>query len=471
MVWYKNYLLLIFCGLFFTMIGEKIKAQEANYDTLKNKVTINNLSDFGKQSHWSFRSRSFFMSTLNNGALKDDYTLAQGAGIGLLTIPIKGFQMGFSGYYIFNVASSKIAEPDSITGNFNRYEIGQYDVTNLKNKNLARFEDLFLKYNYKKSYFQFGRMEINTPFMNAQDGRMRPTYVEGALLHVMKNEKYSIDVSYIWRMSPRSTFHYYLLKDATGLYGQGNNIDGSKSNYRGNISTNGFYTGHIFMNPIKNFQIHIWNGYFEHVMNTVMIEMKNEIKRNENSSFYKSFLMIHQNAIGNGGNENASKTYINKGNQSNAVSLQLGFKNKKLNTNINYTHITGDGRYLMPREWGRDPFYTFLPRERNEGAGLVHAVSSNLSYLTWKEKLKLALGYGYYLMPSVSNSRLNKYGMPSYHQINLVGTYQFQNALKGMELRLLAVGKLKDGNDYLAPKYQYNKVNMINLNLILDIKI
>ena len=127
---------------------------------------------------------------------------------------------------------------------------------------------------------QIGRMEINTPFMNAQDGRMRPTYVEGALLHLMKHEKFSVDMCYVWRMSPRSTFQYYLLKDATGIYGQGINTDGSKSNYQSNISTKGFFTAHIFMNPIKNFQINIWNGYFENVMNTAFLELKNEIKNN-----------------------------------------------------------------------------------------------------------------------------------------------------------------------------------------------
>lgn len=457
----------------FTILNQGFIMDVFAQDTLRNnKRTITNFSEFNKQSQWTFRSRSFFMSTINNGALKDDYTFAQGAGLVLLTVPVKGFQMGISGYFIFNVASSRIDEADKTTGNFNRYEIGQYDVTNLKNKNnLARFEDLFLKYNFKKSYLQLGRMEINTPFINAQDGRMRPTYVEGALINLRKNEKYSVDLSYVWRMSPRSTFQYYLLKDATGIYGQGINADGSKSNYRTNITSKGFFTAHIFMNPVKNFQIHIWNGYFENVMNTAIIEMKNEIKRNENSSFYKSLMIIHQDAINQGGNENKSKTYTYKGSQSNVVSLQLGFKHKKMNCNLNYTHITGDGRYLMPREWGRDPFYTFIPRERNEGAGMVHAVSTNVTYLTSKQNLKLALGYGYFQLPEVSNSRLNKYGMPSYHQLNLAASYQFQNAWKGMELRFLAAGKLKDGNDYLAPKYIYNKVNMINLNLILDIKI
>ena len=34
--------------------------------------------------------------------------------------------------------------------------------------------------------------------------------------------------------------------------------------------------------------------------------------------------------------------------------------------------------FLMPREWGREPFYTFLPRERNEGLGGVNAWTCQL---------------------------------------------------------------------------------------------
>ena len=448
-------------------------AQSHENDSIDSThIEYKSLEEWAKKSTWYFHSRSYFMNTINEGALKDDFTIAQGAGIGLRTAPLKGFQMGFSGYFIFNVFSSDLAAQDKTTGAMNRYEIGQYNVTNFKNQNnLSRFEDLFLKYTYKKSNLMVGRMEMNTPFINAQDGRMRPTFVEGLGLNLKKNEKFSFSASYVWRMMPRSTFQYYLFEDATGLYSQGLNTNGTKSDYNKNIKTIGFFTSHLCFTPFKNFKINIWNGYFDNVMNTGIIEVKNEFKKNDHSSFYQALMYVRQDAVNYGGNENQNKTYIRKGAQSHSISGQFGFKNKKLNLNLNYTHITDDGRYLMPREWGRDPFYTFMSRERNEGSGGVDAISTNIIYQAIAQKLKLGIGYGYFKMPKVTDVRLNKYGMPAYHQVNISASYQFQKKFRGMELRMLAASKFKDGNEYLAPKYVYNKVNMVNLNLILDIKI
>jgi hypothetical protein len=36
------------------------------------------------------------------------------------------------------------------------------------------------------------------------------------------------------------------------------------------------------------------------------------------------------------------------------------WQNKEVEITLN-NRITAKGRYLMPREWGRDPFYTLCP--------------------------------------------------------------------------------------------------------------
>jgi hypothetical protein len=437
-----------------------------------SKMKINSIEDFAKQSKWSMHSRSYFMSTINEGALKDDYAFAQGAGIGLLTVPVKGFQLGVAGYFIFNIVSSDLSKPDVLSGGNNRYEIGQFDVTNPKNKHdLDRLEDLFLKYSYRKNSITIGRMELNTPFMNLQDGRMRPTLEEAVWININQFKKIKFNGAYVWGVSPRSTIQFYNLKSSVGLYGQGINEYGAKSNYFNNIASKGFYMGNINIKPFKKIEINLWNGFFENVSNTALVELKNEITKNEDVKYYQGLMYLRQDAVNNGGNTNQSQTYMSKGTQANVVSTRLGVKRKRFDININYTHITGDSRYLMPREWGRDPFYTFMARERNEGAGNVHAMNTNISYTSKNQNLKSTLAYGYYKMPAVTDARLNKYGMPSYHQINLSSTYIFKNFWKGLELRFLVASKIKSGNDYLAPKYVYNKVNMTNFSLVADLKI
>jgi len=462
---------ILFAIMCFTL---SVNAQEVEIDSLKaGEHNITSIKDFMKQSEWHFHSRTFFMATLNEGKSKDDYTLAQGAGIGLLTAPIKGFQLGVSGYFIFNLASSNLEKPDPITGLSNRYELGQYDLNNhLNKKDLDRLEALFLRYTYRKQSITVGRMELQTPFMNMQDGRMRPTIEEGVWLKLSPHKKITINGGYIWSVSPRSTIEWFKISESVGIYGQGVNTDGTKSNHKNNIESKGFAMLNLSVKPTKNLEINIWDGYFDNVMNTALIEIKNEHVISKNQlKLYEHIMYIHQNAVGNGGNGNQSKTYINKGAQANVISGRIGIKNKKLDWNVNFTHITKDGRYLMPREWGRDPFYTFIARERNEGMGNVNAFSTNFAINLLKQKLKPSVGYGYYKLADVTDYKMNKYGMPSYHQLNISASYNFVNFWKGLEIRVLCAGKLNADNNVIAPKYYYNKVNMINFNFIIDIKI
>ena len=147
---------------------------------------------------------------------------------------------------------------------------------------------------------------------------------------------------------------------------------------------------------------------------------------------------------------------------------KAGWENRLWETSINYNRITADGRYLMPREWGREPFFTFLPRERNEGFGDVHAIMCKVNYQFAEIPLKTTLAAGYYQLPDVKNTRLNKYGLPSYTQMNADVRYAFRNFLKGLEGQLLVVGKWKKGETYYNKKYEINKVNMMLYNFVLN---
>ena len=57
----------------------------------------------------------------------------------------------------------------------------------------------------------------------------------------------------------------------------------------------------------------------------------------------------------------------------------------------------------MPREWGQEPFFTYLSRERNEGLGNVAAVMGKVNYFEPKTRIKSSLAAGYYRLPDVKN--------------------------------------------------------------------
>lgn len=448
-------------------------AQEKSNTQIILENDSNSLRSHIVNAKWQVHSRSFFMSTLNEGALKDDYTLATGAGLGMLTEPYKGFELGMSGFFIFELISSNISKPDPLTNLNNRYELGMYDITQPGNmKNLSRLEELYLKYSTKAVSATIGRININTPFMNIQDGRMRPTLEEGAWLTYANSSKFSVEGGWIRKVLPRSTNNWYSTGSSLGTYSVGVNENGIKSGYGGNVSSYGFGMFHLKYQPNNQFTINLWDGMFENVMNTAIVELKTEQNLFSNSrKIYQGVMFVHQDAIRNGGNQDPKLTYMTKGGSSNVFSIQLGIKSQKLDASLNYTRVTADGRYLMPREWGREFFYTFMPRERNEGAGDVHAFAAKTTINSKNGRLKHGFGYGYYEMPDVKNYRLNKYGMPSYHQFNLETSYKFDKFLKGFEIRTLLAWKINSGETYDNLRYYYNKTDMLNMSLILDFRL
>jgi hypothetical protein len=91
-----------------------------------------------------------------------------------------------------------------------------------------------------------------------------------------------------------------------------------------------------------------------------------------------------------------------------------------------------------------------------------------VNYVFPKKQINTSLGVGYYHLPSVNNFAQNKYGLPSYTQLNFDTHYIFSGMLKGLEAQLLVVGKLNSGNIYNNKKYEINKVNMLMVNFVLN---
>lgn len=409
--------------------------------------------------------RYFFMATDNKKGLTDYYANAAGGGLKYETGKFHGFQAGVGGFFIFNIGSSDLSKADVTTKQINRYEIGLFDIEDASNKSdIDRLEELYLKYNFKKSAITVGKQLINTPFINLQDGRMRPTGVEGLWLNgISKKTKWEGGI--LWGMSPRSTVRWFNIGTSIGVYPQGVQENGQASNYKEHINSKFIGMVGITHEFQKGLKLQVWEQWTENVFNTVLIQLD---KKWGNSGFYSGVQGIMQHALNHGGNVDPSKTYIQKGNNAYTLGSTTGWKNKTTDISFNYNRITANGRYMMPREWGKDPFYTFLPRERNEGFGDVHAAMIKLKRSFPKQHLQALIGFGYYDLPDVTNTQLNKYGMPSYTQLNVDIQYQFTGTLEGMNAQFLYVYKGQEGNSYNNNKYVIHKVNTSLFNLILN---
>ena len=427
----------------------------------------NSLSSAFSRGQLRGHIRYFFMATDNKKGLTDYYANALGGGLRYETADFHGFQIAAALYSVVNLGSSDMTQRDPATGQYNRYEIGLFDHEYPgKKKDLNRLEEAYLKYNFNESKVILGRQLINTPFINLQDGRIRPTAVEGLWVEWNEFKGLKIEGGWLYAISPRGTSGWYSTGNSIGLYPVGLDYTGTKSQYFQAVETNGVATAGI-SRRINKIKLQAWDLITENVFNTAMLQAEIHHPLKDKSTLYALAQFIRQDALNNGGNDDPAKRYIEKGAAAMTFGASAGWKNRHWETSLNYNRITAHGRYLMPREWGRDPFFTFMPRERNEGFGDVHAFMGKINYTPQGSRLKTSFSGGYFKLPDINKPRLNKYVVPSYWQVNLDARYSFNGILKGLEAQLLEVAKMANSKG-LTANARFNKVDMLQHNFILN---
>ncbi len=450
-----------------------ISVFNANAQYILSKSTdTTTLQSALRKSHVEARFRLYLMGTDNAHSLTDYHALAFGGGLKFETGSYKGFRIGVSGFFIWNLGSSDLTKPDSVTQVKNRYEIGQFDVENPANRNdMDRIEDFYLRYEKKGLKITYGKQEIQTPFLNPQDGRMRPTSEQGLWVQYTSNDKFDIETGWLYRISPRGTVRWFGIDESIGIYPSGVNVFGSKSNYRQNLKSSGVGILGIRFKPNPSLTIQFWDHYVDRIFNTSMMQADGEWNIGEEEKLIGGLQYVFQHPLKDGGNPDPLMTYFDKRDRAQIFSMRTGVRKRETIIQINATRITADGRFLMPREWGREPFYTFMPRERNEGAGDVKAVSFNFIRQFPQKNIRFECGYGYYDMPDVRDSRFNKYQMPSYQQFLMNIRYKFTGFLTGLNAEILYVYKKNSAETYGDFRYVINKVDMQHLDLILNYKL
>ena len=409
--------------------------------------------------------RSFYSSTFNKNS-QAEYAQAIGGGIQFISRPMHNLRVGVSGFFVYDAFSSDLSKPHPLSNTLNRYELGLFDITDPANKtDIDRLEELYIQYQKNKITITLGKQLLNTPFINLQDGRMRPTEVQG-IWSQYRNKKNKFYAGWLNRFSPRSTVEWYKTGESIGLYAVGVNLDGSKSGYKNALDSKGVGLIGAEIGLIKNHKIQFWNQYVENIFNSSLVQI--DKLPSTSSTYYYGLQMIGQVVLNEGGNPALNKTYFNPNQSSFVFGARLGKQQGQWDHSINFTRITKDGRYLMPREWGRDPFYTFLLGERNEGMGDLSAYVIKSKFTAKRLPLNFNMGIGYYDLPDIMNFAMNKYSFPAYMQYNIDARYTFSGFWKGWEAQLIYFYKDAVENTYNNPKYYINKADMGHFNFILN---
>ena len=460
---HQFYSVLLVC----TLLGKSLLGTAQN-SASSTKDSTSFLNAFAKgKMYGQVRMLSIF--TDNQNELLDFHATAIGLSLTYRSAIYKGFQWEIGGNLTQNIESSDFTIKDPTTGAQSRYEMGLFDLTNINKKNvLLRLQALSLKYRFKNGSVLVGNYVPKNLFINAQDGRMSPTMVEGIAFELNPNKKLQVKADWIWRISPRSTTRWYSVANSLGINSTGVNPDGSRSQYAGNTQSAGVGILDINYQLMPSLKVLAGNIFVENIFNTTYLKTELSHKVNNTEDLLVGAILVRQNPLGTGGNTDPTKSYFPTHNHSLLFSSRLAYRLKSWDGSLNFSRINAEGRFLMPREWGAEQIYTFLSRERNEGLGDVWAYSARLSRNWFSKRLRTEIGYGYYRLPDVSNVALNKYGVPSYTQLNVLVNYQFSGKWKGLNAQVLYVQKDKQGNVYNNERFVINKVNMSQLNIVMN---
>lgn len=414
------------------------------------------------------RFRQYNMLTINSGAPSDYHAIAFGGVLGFASQRWHGIRFKLTGGYTFDLVTSDLTLPDPVTGLPNRYEIGLYDVNDPRRTNdLAYLHEFQLDWRsqHGRTNVVFGKQELNTPFLNPQDGRMHPTLFEGLWTRHRTGHGTALEGGWLYRAAPRGASEWYTISESMDIYPVGQNVYGESARHGEVLESAGILALSIKQPLARAFEITVWDVYTENIFNSALLQLSAG-KPEEPWSI--AGMAIRQDPTASGEHASDSLAYMPAGQSSWAFSGRLRNVLGRFRWQLNYTRITSDGRYLMPREWGRDPFFTFLPRERNEGMGDVHAASLNLIWNDKKSGWRIQLDGGAYLMPGIADTRLNKYAMPSYAQFDVNAQYRLKGGWQGLAMQLLVVGKVPIENTALNDRQSFNKVDMLHADLIFN---
>lgn len=449
-------------------------AQKANNQNFTHTDTsIHSVSDFFNKSVWNGELRNHFMATINQGDLKDYWTNASGGSLKLETAQLKGFQLGIKGNFAYQTFSSDLNAVDTLVGKSAKWEKELYDVNApTQTKDLLRLEALYLKFNFRSSFVQFGKIDLNTsPLFLARDSRMKPFVYQGFWSEIKEWKHQKVTLGWITGVSPRGMTTWYALNDAIGLNNNGSQLDGSKANYLGATNTKGIAVIG-YENSLKNgLKIQYWNYAFHHLYDLNWFQL--DYKHN---NWLAGLQYAHQTAAAYQSTLSYENRYIQPEEKGQVLNAIAGYADKKtgFQASLAYLHSFDGGRFLYPRELGREDFYCSQPRSWVDGLGAADIWMLRLKYQPktnnfWKNS-SWDLRLSQTQIAEESSLNLNKYNVPNFYQATLAAKYKFKKALNGAEIIALYVTRQSKDSEILTAKETFYGTNYHHFSIITSIK-
>jgi hypothetical protein len=406
--------------------------------------------------------RNYFMNTINSGDLKDFYSNATGAAVGFTSRNYYGFQFGIKGRFVYKSFGSDLGRIDAVAGKDAKWEYELYNILDKGNfRDLNRLEELFIRYRFGKSYIEYGKFETEfTPLLNKSDGRMMPFVHRGGWAHLNFNSKHKVNLGWLNGVSPRATTQWFAVDEALGLFNNGFQPNGEKANYHNFYPSSG--VGIINYNLRKeNLQLNFYDYYQDKIMNTIWAEVAYKL-----TDFSFGIQYVYQNPFSYSEDLAYINRYVQPGENGQVLSSQLGWEQAGLKLAFAYTHAFDSGRFLFPKELGRDRFFTSISRSRLEGMGNVDVFVFKTEYRLPGDDFNIGVEMQQVRGAKVGDFEFNKYNVDESFQVNSNLSYQARGFLEGLSFDILWVYR-KNQNQTDA-KSIFNRSNYNQLNFVTN---
>lgn len=423
---------------------------------------MNRLKDLFTKGHIDGRIRNYFMATVNEGELSDYLASAVGGTMRYESPEYFGFHFGAAGIFTYKVFTSDLNDPDPITGGISRWEHELFDILDTDNFNdLDRLEELYLQYRFSRGHVTYGKLEIeDTPLLNRSDERMKPFAFKGVWIHYRPGKNQVMRLAWLDRISARSTVEWFDFNEGIGLTDNGYQPDGHPAEYHEHQESSGVaLLG--YEREFRDLDLRFHHWYIHHIGHTGWLELNYHLKDWELGLQYALQAPDRfQRGL------EYEQRYLQPGEHGQVLSGRLCWKPLSWEFRAAYTHAFSSGRFLFPRELGRDQFFTSIPRSRLEGFGNVDVLTLSGDYRFSTDGLSAGVAFTSLFGAKVDGFEFNKYNLDAYRQWNAHLAYNFHGFLDGLGIELLYIHK--ENMHDTRPEVIFNNSNFHQFNLVTN---
>lgn len=363
--------------------------------------------------------------------------------------------LGLGGLAIIPTGYSTRNSKNNALGNTSKWERELY----FQNDRSARLETAFIQRNFNRAILGYGIQEFEkTPLINSSDGRTSGYRFHGLKTEITPWDKTKFYAYWIQAVSPRSQSNWYQISTAFGSNSMGFQPNGALANYQNSTHSKGIGIIGIKQNIGQQLNVQAWNLHLDQVINTSWLQLDYQWNAWQLGAIYSFQIPASKQS-----KLPYNQRYVQPFENGQVASFKIAWQDPNFELGAFYTRAFDSGRYLFPRELGRDQFYTSFSRNRLEGFSNMEVFAVKAKYRFNTENFLVGVSAASLNGVRVGALQNNKYNLDEYNQINTKLQYEFKNIAQGLQVQLLYVWKENKNKHDLATVFNQSDFNQINL--------